>query len=744
MDDRSFVPGEIASALHIAETGDQPLSERLQAELHGSRRLLILDNFEQVLPAAADVATLLAAAHTLTVLVTSRAALRLRWEREYQVAPLAVPPEAIAADPNRLAGYPAVALFVDRAQAVQPDFALDAVNAPAVAEICNRLDGLPLAIELAAARCNVFTPLELSRRLKHRLDLLEATRADVPPRQRSLRAAIGWSYQLLDATEQRVFRRHAVFSGGCTLEALHAVADESTAATEDDVHDVSPLNAVSALVNNCLLQRGRTPAGQTHLRMLDTIREYATAALDGAGELEATRARHAEYFLARAELGAERIEVHDDDAWRDLLEADLDNFRAAAAFFAAGSGLAERGLRLAAALVHVFTRRGLLSEGRSWLDRALRSAPPDARIDPSILGRALSAAGHIAENQGDYAAARAWFEEAAVHQRAAGNRACLASTLRWIALTAHGDDADVVAQSALDESLSIFRELGDRKGEAHTLNCLGERARLGGDYELAARYYEECLAIEQAIGDGSDVKGAETLHNLGYVAHRRGQPRHALSLFDQALSLYERRDYRRLHAVCIGGLAGAALEAQPIVAVRLLSAAGALLDAMGAGIQPPDRAEYVRSIEEARLLLDANSFRRAWELGTGLGIDEATRVAHELARTVLASPDRPPNCRRPNRVATVADRFLRATRSRLARRRRAHESPDCREARDRAADRRHPRRQHPRQAGFRHACPGGVLGGAPRRPHHERLNLPPALVRIRTQPPPAAPGVRDT
>lgn len=642
VDDRSLVPGQIAAALRIGEAGDQPLFERLKAELRGRPRLLIIDNFEQVLPAATDVTALLAAVPSLTVLVTSRAALRLRWEREYPVAPLAVPPAATFAVPDELGAYPAVALFVDRAQAVRPDFALDAANAPAVAEICSRLDGLPLAIELAAARCNVFSPVELLRRLQHRLDLLESTRADVPPRQRSLRAAIDWSYQLLGPAERRVFRRHAVFSGGCTLEALGAVAHDG--APCDDAEggsDLALLNAVSALVDNSLFVRGRAKTGETLLRMLDTIREYALAALDEAGELEEARARHADYFLTRAEHGNAQIMEHDGDDWQEWLEADMDNVRAAAAFYAASPARAEHGLRLATALLHVFTRRGLLSEGRAWLDRAIGAVPLDARVDQAVLGRALAAAGHIAEHQGDYAAARQRFEESATLLRQAGDRSSLASTLCWMALTATDDGAAGSAQATLEESLAIFRELGDRSGEARVLNCLGERARLAGDYEMAARYYEESLAIVQALGSDAEIKGAEALHNLGYVETRRGQPRAALALFDRALALYEQRDYRRMQAVCIGALAGAALAARPEASVRLLSASAALLSALGTSIQPPDRAEYARSFDEARQLLDDESFQAAWDAGARLTIEGATQLAHELATASLASSERP-------------------------------------------------------------------------------------------------------
>jgi predicted ATPase/transcriptional regulator with XRE-family HTH domain len=398
LSDPGLVIATIAQTLGVVERAGQSVRERLSAELREKQLLLLLDNVEHVLTAAPQLAELLAAAPRLTLLVTSRVALRLVGEQRFTVPPLAVPLLPLEAGgkmkgeadhasdalhPASLIRYPSVALFVQRARALLPAFALTAANAPAIAAICRRLDGLPLAIELAATRINLFTPQELFARLEQRFALLTAGTLDMPTRQQTLRRAIDWSYELLNEDEQTLFRRLGVFVGGCTLDAIEAVlategrgrSDQSATAVRSP--QSSALDGLAALIDKSLLQRKDGSDGRSRFTMLETIREYARERLAEAGELERAQERHLAYELALAEAAEPLLSTSDQQVGLARLEQDHDNLRAALDW--AVDYDPEGALRLSGALAQFWLTRGHLSEGRQWIERALAGADARAR-----------------------------------------------------------------------------------------------------------------------------------------------------------------------------------------------------------------------------------------------------------------------------------------------------------------------------------------------------------------------------
>ena len=396
--DPALVVPAIAIALGMGDRSECPPLLRVQEFLHDRELLLVLDNFEHVVSAAPEVAALLTAAPRLKVVVTSRAVLRLTGEHVYAVPPLALPDASQLPPLDVLAQLGAVALFVTRVRARLGNFRLTATNAPEIAAICLRLDGLPLALELAAARAALLSPRALLARLDHRLALLADGPRDLPERQRTLRATIDWSYELLDVGEQLLLGRLAVFAGGWTLEAAEAVSGMVGATTAD------VLAGLHALLDKQLVNRSTGAGGEFRFTMLETIREYALERLTARGELEATQQAHAQYFLEFAERAAPALHGPAQISWLDRLEAEHANLRVAftSILNTESTGSA---LRLGDALRHFWVVRGHLAEGRSWLDGALGTILPDSVVDPRVLARTRTAAADLAFHHGDLDAA---------------------------------------------------------------------------------------------------------------------------------------------------------------------------------------------------------------------------------------------------------------------------------------------------------------------------------------------------
>jgi predicted ATPase/class 3 adenylate cyclase len=461
--DPELVVPAIAQTLDIKEIADQTLLNLLKASLHPKHVLLLLDNFEQVVGAAVYVAELLAACPILKVIVTSRAALHVRGEQECAVPPLAVPNPKHLPDLVTLSQYEAVALFIQRAQAVKPEFQVTNANAPAVAEICIRLDGLPLAIELAAARIKVLPPQALLVRLGQRLTVLTGGARDAPARQQTLRNTIEWSYDLLHVVEQRLFRLLSVFVGGCTLEAVEAVCE----ALGDERGKV--FEGVASLIYKSLVQQGEQEGEEPRFMMLETIREYGLECLATSGELEVAWQAHALYYLSLAEKAEPNLEGQQQAEWLERLEREYDNLRATLKWCLERGELGhsiEMALRLAGALWRFWEVRGHWSEGWNFLEQALERSKGGAIL---VQLKALKAAAHLAYVRSDIDRAEALSEECLARCLELGDRVGIAFSLRLLGLIAWWRYNFAVASSRTEESLALFRGLGNTS--ATSLSC---------------------------------------------------------------------------------------------------------------------------------------------------------------------------------------------------------------------------------------------------------------------------------
>jgi predicted ATPase/DNA-binding SARP family transcriptional activator len=565
LDEPEQVLPALARAVGARETAGQPLRDALVDHLAPLRLLLAIDNMEHVASAAPLVADLLAACPGLTALITSRGRLKLHGEQEYPVEPLAVPdappprhgpgtPALAAASP---ASAPAIALFVRRAQEARPDFALTGENAGDVFAICRRLDGLPLALELAAARVRLLPPAALLARLDQPLAVLTGGPRDAPARHHTLRATIAWSHDLLTPEEQDLFARLSVFAGGWTLEAAEWVAGGAT------------LDLLASLVDQSLVRQTANGDGAARFGMLATIRAYARERLEFGGEMEAAERRHASYFLTLAETAAPHLDGPRQGAWLDRLDAEHDNLRAALTTLHELDET-EDALRLAAALWRFWWQRGYLSEGRSWLEDALADAvdaPPAVRADAHdgagalaeahgdlpaaalhheaalqlrrTLGdrrgeaRALADFAIVADRMGDPARAAALLEDALAIARDVDDRPRIAACLANLGF-AHLDRSDHPrAAAAFRESLELFRDLGDQRNLSYVLGGLGNLAFVAGDYAGAVALQEESLRVLRALGDRQGI--AHAVADLGHAVQRQGDLDRAGELFHEAL-----------------------------------------------------------------------------------------------------------------------------------------------------------------------------------------------------------------
>ncbi len=530
--DPALVLPTVALALGVRVTGDQPPGAELRAFLRPRRLLLVLDNFEQVVAAAPVVAELLSDSEGLTCLVTSRAPLRLRGEREYPVPPLMLPEPANLPSLADLAAVAAIDLFVQRAQAARPDFMLTERNAETVAEVCRRLDGLPLAIELAAARLRLLEPETLLARLDDRLAVLTGGARDLPVRQQTLRDEIAWSHALLSDDERAVFRRLVVFAGGSDLEAAEAVCRLPGEAGPDVIE------AMAALVGQSLVRRLPGSAGEPRFGMLETIRAFGLERLAESGEEEMVRERHLAYFVGFAERAEPELTGPDQGAWLDRLSGDVDNLRAAFER-AVDQRDAATALRLGLSLWRFWVGRGLRREGRGWLERARAI---DAEVAPALKAMALYRLGMLAIDRADYADAVARLEESLAISRAQGNLTEVGDSLAALGVVAAEQEDFVRAQRLYEEAYAIRRDHvpADQRGVALSLFNLAQVARDQYDYERAAGLYGRALAAWSELGDQSTV--AHILRSQGISLRHTRDLRAAVASTGRALELF-----RELH-----------------------------------------------------------------------------------------------------------------------------------------------------------------------------------------------------
>ena len=551
--DPELVASCIVRSVGLQEGGQQSLLDDLKSHLRDRRTLLVLDNFEQVIAAAPQVSDLLSSAAWLKVLITSREVLRVYGEHEFLVPQLTAIDTRYLPPVERLMEYEAVRLYVERAKAVNSDFTLTDENAPAVLEICIRLDRVPLAIELAAARTSSLTPNEIVKRLDSSLEFLMGGARDLPPRQRALRSAIDWSYDLLDEGERGLFRGLSVFVGGCTLEAAEVVigARESGASALIPVSrfpaPIEVQDGIASLLDKSLLRREHVH-DEMRVSMLETVREYAWGRLVGRGEDELIWERYAAYFLDLAEQARGQMRGPEQRVWLDRLEREHDNFRAVFRG-AIERGNAELALRLGAALWKFWLTHGHLTEGRGRLARALAL---DGTTESPVRADALNAAGNLAHLCGDIPAAQAFYEESLAIRRALDDKRGIASSLNNLALVANMQGDFARTRSLHEESLAIKTELGDSWGIASSLGNLAIAVADQGDYASAQSLHEQSLAIRRELGDKLGI--GLSLRNLGTVLAARGAYEAAEASFNESLTIGTELGDRPGAAECLVGL----------------------------------------------------------------------------------------------------------------------------------------------------------------------------------------------
>jgi predicted ATPase len=654
--DHSLIASAIAQAIGVRETGNQSPQESLKEYVSGLGQpmLLLLDNFEHLVAAAPVVAQLLTIGRKLKVVVTSQSPLHVYGEREFPVPPLALPDLKSIPPLEVLSGLPAIELFVERARAVKHEFALTKENAPVVTAICARLDGLPLAIELAAARIKLLSPSAMLARLEGRLNLLTGGARDLPSRQQTLRGTVDWSFGLLNAAEQTLFRRLSVFAGGCTLEAVEAVCD-----TKGDL-GLDVLDGMASMVDKSLAQQVEQADMEARFRMLSTLREYALERLAESDDESATRRAHSAYYLVLAEEGAEDIASRPE--WLDRFEVEHDNFRVALDYLIK-TGDADWSLRLGTALFRFWETREHLTEGRAVIARILALEGVAAR--PKLRARLLFAGAVLASEQGDYGPAQQMFEDSletclelkdnrgvavalnalAVITRDRGEIAAASALFeRCVAIWKDlGDPADFAralsnlasvmkvqgeyerASSLYDECLTIFRQVGDVAGAAWTLNYQGDVAREKADFVAARSFCEQSLSEFRRLRDSWGI--ASTLSDLASLSCDQGNNSEARRLYGESIKLFQELGHKRGIARALECLAvSAAAQSRAELSLHLAGAAAALRQRLGAPLTPAGQPRLEKALEFARRTL-GNAAGTAWMEGWAMPIEHAVHEA---------------------------------------------------------------------------------------------------------------------
>jgi predicted ATPase/class 3 adenylate cyclase len=620
--DPALVAATIARELDIHEESGHQFEDVLIGHLREKLLLLVLDNFEQVGPAAPLVAHLLSGCPGLKILATSRVGRQLRAEQEFPVPPLSLPELEVPHGLQSLMQADAARLFVERAVAVNPAFTVDHAIASAVAEICHRLDGLPLAIELAAARSNQMSPVEMVTRLEKRLSLLTDGALDLPDRHQTLRHTIAWSYELLAPDEQALFRRLAVFAGGCSAEAAEAVAT---------VHGstVKAGDGLASLVDKSLMNSHQI-AGERRFTMLETIREFGLDQLSTMEEAEAVRHAHAAYFLALAENASPGTWGPDQAHWLSQLETEIDNLRATLTW-AIERAETQMALDLGICLEKLWDAGGYLSEGQRWLEQALEL--PMDRVRAGTQAQAHSNAGSLAQAQGNLESAQTLQERALAILRemdTEGARRGTAHTLNRLGIVAFLQGDHDQADALQEDALARFRELDDASAIATVLNNLGVTADDRGDLDRARQLYEEALELQRESGDTQSI--AIYLGNLGEVVRDQGDFAGASAYYRESLHLWHQLKDRWNLTATLDGMAGLAISTgQPERAARLLGAAAGLRDAVKAILPANERADHEKNVAAIRDTLGDAALDEAWDLGRALTLDDAVAEALALA-----------------------------------------------------------------------------------------------------------------
>ena len=617
--DPDLVPAAVAKALGVPEAAGRPILEEVKEHLRHRELLQVVDNFEQVAEAGHVIEELLVAAPRLRTMVTSRVVLSLQGEQEYPVPPLQVPDAGrLPRDPAALGAVEAVRLFTERALAASPRFALTEENAPVVAEITARLDGLPLAIELAATRTKVLTPEQILSRLKRRLSLLTSGPRSLPERQRTLRATIAWSYDLLDPVEQRLFARLSVFTGGWTLESAEAVCDPEELGLDT-------LDGLASLVDKSLIRRVEPPGRPSRFSMLETIREFAQERLEASGDLEPVRRRHAQHFLRLAGEAEPHLTGADQGEWLDRCDTEHANIRAALRW-AIDRGDAGPAQAAAGALWRFWQQRGHLAEGRRWLQEVL--AMPSGQGRTAARAKALAGAGGMAW-WSDREASRAPYGEALAIERELGDPARLAVALYNQAFVVAADHDQGSAARLLGESLELFRRVGDEPGAAGVLAMQVVPDAMAGAWDRVVARMEEVAAIWRRLGDRLSL--AFGLIWLAFAYGRAGRPADARATALEALELFREVDNPTGTALAFLDLAFLLTwEGRHADAIRMAGVSESVRERAGGGPTPGFGGMLEGDpVAEARAHLTQEAAEQAWQEGLAMSVPDAVTLARD-------------------------------------------------------------------------------------------------------------------
>jgi predicted ATPase/class 3 adenylate cyclase len=616
--DPDLVIPAIVKTLGIAEEPRcSSLIETLICDLYNKQTLLLLDNFEQVLAAGPQIGELLEACPKVKIITTSRSSLRLRAERELPVPPLTIPPLKKDAEFSHSSQYSAVQLFIQRAQASNPNFSVTSANAPAIAEICHRLEGLPLAIELASARIKMLTPEALLTRLERRFEVLRGGTRDLPERQHTLYSAIDWSYNLLSETEKCLFRRLSVFMGGWTLEAAEAVCS----APGEPITDV--IDTLERLIEHNLVKLSEETSGGPRLQMFESIREFAMERLQESSEIEAVHQRHAQYYLALAERAYPELITSRQALWMQRLRTEHDNISAVLTWSQHNN--IELGLSLCAAIWRFWVMNNNFCEGRSWLETyvTLRPEPTETR------SRVLHAAAVFAIYQADYQSAQVYMEEALSISEHLGSLRGIATSLNELGLIAMYQGDYPSARDLLENSLAIKFQLGDEWLIANSYANLGLISSYQNDYASAYAFHQKSLHIYHALDETSGIAIAHG--NLGLVAMHLGWLDEARAEQSQSLLLFEEIGDTDGATECLERLAMIANATEnPSRAARLFGAASVSRLEAGTSLPPPEQAEYDRELQITRHSLEPDTFDQAWAEGRAMTLAQATAFALQV------------------------------------------------------------------------------------------------------------------
>jgi predicted ATPase/class 3 adenylate cyclase len=620
--DPALVPSAVAKAVGATEVPGRQILDVLKEHLRDNRLLLVMDNFEQVLEAAPVIEELLTAAPKVKIVVTSRVVLSLRGEQEYAVPPLEPPDPERLPDLPTLRRFEAVRLFTERAVAVRPHFRVTAENASAVAAITARLDGLPLAIELAATRAKVLNPEEMLVRLQKSFTDITSGLRTLPERHRTLRGAIAWSHDLLDEAERRLFARLAVFIGGWTIGSAEAVC-------RPEELGLDLLEGLTSLVDKSLVRRAETVDGQSRFSMLETIREFAQDRLDASGDADLVRTRHAQHFLGLAVEAEPHLTGADQRDWLDRCDREHANIRAALRW-AIDAGEAERAQEASGALWRFWHQRAHLAEARRWFEEVL--AMPSGHRRTAARAKALSGAGGIAWWQVDLVAAGSFYDEALAIERELGDDGSVAEALfnKALVTAAEGDLEGAVRLGR--ESLDLFRRAGDEAGVARALAGLALTDAVAGNWARVIANWEEAVALWRRVGERFHL--ADGLLALGVSNAKAGRPEPARAAILEGLDLFvEVGNPTGIAAAVLDLSFLASWEGRQEDALRLAGATESVREAAGGG--PP--SDFMATIIgdphlEARRHLSEGAAQRAWDEGRGMSLDQAVALARTEAR----------------------------------------------------------------------------------------------------------------